>query len=81
MYFGLARLRLALLRKLGWRGFVRFKQQQVLLKDLSRGLFLRLVLRGSKLRESALAPSRNRSPQATKEASTASSEVAKNLAS
>jgi flavin-dependent dehydrogenase len=80
MYFGLGRLRLSLLRKLGWRGFVRFKQQRVLLKDLSRGLFLRLIFRRSKLRESALARTRSL-PHTKKEASAGSSEVAKNLAS
>ena len=53
MAFGLARLRLALLRKLGWRGLIRFKQQRALLKDLFRGLLL-VPLQGIKLRENRL---------------------------
>jgi flavin-dependent dehydrogenase len=53
MLFSLARLRLALLRKLGWRGLIRFSQQQALLKDVARGLVL-LLFHGAKLRESSL---------------------------
>jgi hypothetical protein len=53
MLFSLARLRLALLEKLGWRGLVRFSQQWALLKDLFRGLFL-VLFRGTKFRESTL---------------------------
>ena len=53
MVFGHARLRLALLGKLGWRGWIRFSQQRALLKDVFRGLFL-LSFRGKKLRESRL---------------------------
>jgi len=49
MAFGLARLRLALLRKLGWRGLISFKQQRALLKDVFRGLFL-VPFHGTKLR-------------------------------
>lgn len=53
MVFGHARLRLALLGKLGWRGWIRFSQQRALLKDVFRGLFL-LPFRGAKLRENML---------------------------
>jgi hypothetical protein len=53
MLFGLARLRLALLRKLGWRGWLRFNQQQAFLKDALRGAFL-LPFRGTQLRKSKL---------------------------
>jgi flavin-dependent dehydrogenase len=53
MMFSLVRVRLVLLRKLGWRGWIHFRQQQALLKDLSWGLFL-LLFRGTKLRESKL---------------------------
>ena len=53
MAFGLARLRLALLRKLGWRGLISFKQQRALLKDVFRGLFL-VPFHGTKLRENRL---------------------------
>jgi flavin-dependent dehydrogenase len=53
MAFDLARLRLALLRKLGWRGLVNFRQQRALLKDVRRGLFL-VPFYGSKLRENTL---------------------------
>jgi len=53
MAFNLARLRLALLGKLGWRGLSSFDQQWALLKDLFRGLFL-LPFYGTKLRESRL---------------------------
>ncbi|MGC1617794.1 MAG: tryptophan 7-halogenase [Candidatus Acidiferrum sp.] len=49
----LARLRLSLLRKLGWRAFLYFRQHRELLKDLSRALFL-LPFRGTKLRQNWL---------------------------
>jgi flavin-dependent dehydrogenase len=54
MALGLARLRLALLGKLGWRGLISFDQQRALFKDVFRGLFL-LPFYGTKLRESRLA--------------------------
>jgi flavin-dependent dehydrogenase len=53
MAFGLARLRLDLLEKLGWRGLISFNQQRALLKDLLRGLSL-VPFYGTKLRESRL---------------------------
>jgi hypothetical protein len=53
MLFSLARLRLALLGKLGWRGLIRFSQQRALLKDVFRGLLL-VPFHGTKLRESRL---------------------------
>jgi flavin-dependent dehydrogenase len=53
MVFGHARLRLALLGKLGWQGWIRFSQHLALLKDVFRGLFL-LPFRGRKLRNSRL---------------------------
>jgi flavin-dependent dehydrogenase len=53
MLFALARLRLALLRKLGWRGWIYMRQHRALLKDLLRGLFL-LPFRGARLRESSV---------------------------
>jgi len=53
MLFSLARLRLALLRKLGRRGLIRFSQQRSLLKDVFRLLVL-LLFHGTKLRESRL---------------------------
>jgi flavin-dependent dehydrogenase len=53
MAFDLARLRLGLLGKLGWRGLFRFKQQRALFKDVLRGLFL-VPFYGTKLRESRL---------------------------
>ena len=53
MLFSLARLRLALLGKLGWRGLIRFSQQRALLKDVFRGLVL-VPFHGTKLRESRL---------------------------
>ncbi|MGH9691941.1 MAG: NAD(P)/FAD-dependent oxidoreductase [Candidatus Acidiferrales bacterium] len=54
MLFSLARLRLGLLGKLGWRGLVSFSQQRALLKDVLRGLLL-VPFHGAKLRESRLA--------------------------
>jgi flavin-dependent dehydrogenase len=54
MIFYLARLRLSLLRKLGWRALFSFNQQRALLKDVFRGLFL-VPFYGTKLRESRLA--------------------------
>jgi flavin-dependent dehydrogenase len=62
MAFDLARLRLALLRKLGWRGLFRFRQQRALLKDVRRGLFL-VPFYGSKLRENRLVRAIFRSPE------------------
>jgi len=53
MAFGLARLRLALLRKLGWRGLICFVQQWALLKEVLRGLFL-VPFHHARLRESRL---------------------------
>jgi flavin-dependent dehydrogenase len=53
MALGLARLRLTLLGKLGWRGLFSFNQQRALLKDVFRGLFL-VPFYGTKLRESRL---------------------------
>ena len=53
MLFSLARLRLALLGKLGWLGLIRFSQQRTLLKDVFRGLLL-VPFHGTKLRESRL---------------------------
>jgi hypothetical protein len=53
MLFSLARLRLALLGKLGWRGLIRCSQQRALLKDVFRGVPL-VPFHGTKLRESRL---------------------------
>jgi hypothetical protein len=53
MVFRLARLRLALLGKLGWRGVICFSQQRALLKDVLRGLFL-VPFHRTKLRESRM---------------------------
>jgi 2-polyprenyl-6-methoxyphenol hydroxylase-like FAD-dependent oxidoreductase len=53
MGFGLARLRLTLLGKLGWRGLISFDQQRALFKDVFRGLFL-VPFYGTRLRESRL---------------------------
>ena len=53
MAFHLARLRLSLLGKLGWRGLFNFRQHRALFKDISRGLFL-VPFYGSKLRENWL---------------------------
>lgn len=53
MLFSLVCLRLTLLGKLGWRGWISFGQHWALLKDLLRGLFL-VAFRGTKPRESAL---------------------------
>ena len=81
MVFDLARLRLALLRKLGWRGWLRFGQQGALLRDVFRWLFL-LPFRGTKLRESWLVrmmfQSHGPAP-ARKDTAAASSEMVKNL--
>ncbi|HVB35769.1 MAG TPA: tryptophan 7-halogenase [Candidatus Acidoferrales bacterium] len=81
MLFGLARLRFSLLRKLGWRGWIRFSQQSALLKDVARGLFL-LPFRGTKLRQSGLVRAMfasRRPAMARADASAASPEMIKNL--
>ncbi|MGH9830111.1 MAG: hypothetical protein ACREDR_43420, partial [Blastocatellia bacterium] len=81
MVFGLARLRLALLAKLGWRGWIRFNQQRALLRDVFRWLFL-LPFRGTKLRKNRLVrkmfPSREPVP-VHKDAAAGSPELIKNL--
>lgn len=51
--FGLARLRFALLRKLGWRALICFRQQWECLKDVFCGLFL-VPFYGTKLRKNKL---------------------------
>ncbi|HVB34697.1 MAG TPA: tryptophan 7-halogenase [Patescibacteria group bacterium] len=51
--FRFARLRLALLAKLGWRAFTCFRQQRALAMDLLRGLSL-LPFHGTRLRKSRL---------------------------
>jgi len=53
MVFSFARLRFTLLRKLGWRGLIRFSQQRALFKDVVRGLVL-VPFHGTKLRENWL---------------------------
>jgi flavin-dependent dehydrogenase len=53
MAFGLARLRVTLLGKLGWRGLISFNKQRALFKDVFRGLFL-VPFYGTRLRESRL---------------------------
>lgn len=53
MLLGLARLRLALLWKLGWRGWTQFLQQRALARDLLRALAL-IPFRGRKLRRNWL---------------------------
>lgn len=53
MFFSLARVRLALLGKLGWQGLAQFKQQHALFKDILRGLAL-LPFHGAKLRQNVL---------------------------
>ena len=53
MLFSLARLRLVLLGKLGWRALICFSQQRALLKDVLRGVLM-VPFHGAKLRESRL---------------------------
>ncbi len=53
MAFRLARLRFALLGRLGWRGLICFKQHAALFNDLFRGLVL-VPFYGTKLRKSTL---------------------------
>jgi flavin-dependent dehydrogenase len=53
MAFHLVRLRLSLLKKIGWRGLFSFRQHRALLKDFFRGLLL-VPFFGVKLRKSWL---------------------------
>ena len=81
MAFGLARLRLTLLGKLGWRALICFSQQRALLKDVFRGLFL-VPFYGTKLRESRLVrwAFRSRSSAfARKQVAPSSPEIVKHL--
>jgi flavin-dependent dehydrogenase len=52
--FSLARLRLDLLAKLGWRGWTRWPQHRALLLDLARALLLKGLFSGVNLRDSRL---------------------------
>ncbi len=54
MLLSLARLRLSLLGKLGWRGWLQFEQHRQLAKDAGRAVAL-LSLHGKKLRDSNIA--------------------------
>jgi len=54
LVFGLARLRLDLLRKLGWRGFTNTQQLGALFKDLGRGIFLKAFFSHRNLRQSRM---------------------------
>jgi len=80
MAFDLARLRLALLRKLGWRALFRLEQQRALLKDVLRGLFL-VPFYGSKLRENRLvrAMFRSRETGLAREESSSEALLSRNL--
>ena len=80
MAFGLARLRLALLRKLGWRGLFRLEQQRALLKDVLRGLFL-VPFYGSKLRENRLLRTifRSRETELTRQGSGSDALLSRNI--
>jgi len=68
MAFGLARLRLNLLGKLGWRALIRFRQQRALWKDVLRGLLL-VPFRGSNLRKNWLVRMKFASHEMTVESS------------
>jgi flavin-dependent dehydrogenase len=72
LHFSLARLRLALLAKLGWRGLISFSQQWALWKDVFRGLLL-VPFHGTKLRKNWLVQwvFRSRSPRAPQKSRTA----------
>ncbi len=80
MAFHLARLRLALLRKLGWRALINFKQQRALLKDLFRGLFL-VPFYGVNLRKNWLVRMKfsSRETKQARERSTSDAQLSRNL--
>jgi flavin-dependent dehydrogenase len=80
MAFDVARLRLALLRKLGWRGLSSLGQQRALLKDVLRGLFL-VPFYGIKLRENRLvrAMFRSRETRLAREDSGADALLSRNI--
>jgi hypothetical protein len=52
--FYLAKLRLHLLTKIGWRGAIAFEQHLALVQDLARAGVIRALFRGTKPRESRL---------------------------
>ncbi len=68
MAFGLARLRLNLLGKLGWRALIRFRQQRALWNDMLRWLLL-VPFRGSNLRKNWLIRMKFASHEMTMESS------------
>jgi flavin-dependent dehydrogenase len=68
MAFGLARLRLNLLGKLGWRALIRFRQQRALWNDMLRWLLL-VPFRGSNLRKNWLVRMKFASHEMTMESS------------
>lgn len=68
MAFGLARLRLNLLGKLGWRALIRFRQQRAIWNDILRWLLL-VPFRGSNLRKNWLVRMKFASHEMTMESS------------
>ena len=68
MAFGLARLRLNILGKLGWRALIRFRQQRAIWNDILRWLLL-VPFRGSNLRKNWLVRMKFASHEMTMESS------------
>jgi hypothetical protein len=79
MAFHVARLRLSLLRKLGWRALINFRQQHALFKDLFRGLFL-VPFFGVNLRKNWLVRMKFSSPETkqSREHSTSNAQLSRN---
>ena len=79
MAFHVARLRLSLLRKLGWRALINFRQQRALLKDLFRGLLL-IPFFGVNLRKNWLVRMKFSSPETKQscEHSTSNAQLSRN---
>ena len=79
MAFHVARLRLSLLRKLGWRALINFRQQSALLKDLFRGLLL-IPFFGVNLRKNRLVRMKFSSPETKqpREHSTSNAQLSRN---
>ena len=79
MAFHVARLRLSLLRKLGWRALINFRQQRALLKDLFRGLLL-IPFFGVNLRKNWLVRMKFSSPETkqSREHSTPNAQLSRN---
>jgi len=80
MYFYLVGFRLRLLRRIGWRGLTAFDQHLAVMKDLVRGILLRVLFNQTKLRDNMLIRRLLATPDARKPSPIVTSGEAKSVA-